>query len=70
MLDCPCSKCSGSSSSKDDDEFLFEVCLNQQNDLDMKRMELDMQTPFDFLISYKFWSAILFIAIIAVLSCQ
>lgn len=54
MLDCSCSKCSGISLCKCDDDFIFEKCLNQENDLYVKKMQLDMQSPFDFLINSKF----------------
>jgi hypothetical protein len=67
MLDCNCSKCSGKASTEDEFDVFFEECLNRKNDLQMRKMSLDMRSPFDFLISMKFWLSIAAVIAIAVL---
>jgi hypothetical protein len=52
-LDCDCPKCNGEIIEPSD--FTRYRCLNREHDLEIRRMQLDMKSPFDWLLSPYLW---------------
>lgn len=62
-LDCNCPKCNGADPNSD--EAIFAFCLNDQNELEMKSMQADMNSGTGSIV---IWCVVAFLFAIGIFS--